>query len=107
MMVKINTMIHELQYNGITVILPKAEDKSTDSGVVTRIMEMTGSPKEFGFSTKGDFEKAVAPYGVIAGSLNKDCSFLVTDDLSSTTSKMEKATKLGVQIVTYGQLIEM
>jgi NAD-dependent DNA ligase len=68
---------------------------------------MTGSPKEFGFATKNDFVTAVAPFGIVAGSLNKDCSFLVTDDLSSTTSKMEKATKLGVQIVTYGQLFEM
>lgn len=108
MMLKINEVVNILmEMDGITVVLPKKEDKPTDSSVVTRIMEMTGSPKEFGFSTKSDFEKAVAPYGIVAGSLNKECSFLVTDDLSSKTSKMEKATKLGVQIVTYGQLIQM
>ena len=108
MMLKINEVVNILlEMDGITLVLPKKEDKTTDTSVVTRIMEMTGSPKEFGFSTKGEFEKAVSPFGVVAGSLNKDCSFLVTDDLSSKTSKMEKATKLGVQIVTYGQLIEM
>lgn len=106
MMIKIKQVVDILStLPNIQVVLPKVETTNTD--VVTRIMEMTGSPKEFGFSTKGDFEKAVAPYGIVAGSLNKDCSFLVTDDLSSKTSKMEKATKLGVQIVTYGQLFEM
>lgn len=93
---------------GVRLILPKTDTKNiTETGDKIKIMEMTGSPKEFGFATKGEFEKAVAPFGVVAGSLNKDCSFLVTDDLSSKTSKMEKANKLGVQIVTYGQLIEM
>ena len=109
MMVKVGEMVDALsKIRGINVILPISESFSnTDSATETRVMEMTGSPKEFGFATKGDFEKAVAPYGIVAGSLNKDCSFLVTDDLSSTTSKMQKAAKLGVQVVTYGQLIEM
>lgn len=107
MMVKIKKIVDTLsKMENITLIFPKKE-KTTETSVVTRVMEMTGSPKGFGFATKGDFEKAVAPFGIVAGSLNKDCSFLVTDDLSSTTSKMEKATKLGVQIVTYGQLFEM
>lgn len=106
MMVKIKQVVDVLStLPNIQVVLPKVE--TTNTNVVIRIMEMTGSPKEFGFATKGDFEKTVAPYGIVAGSLNKDCSFLVTDDLSSKTSKMEKANKLGVQIVTYGQLIEM
>lgn len=93
----------------VNLILPKSDDieTNTENTMKTRIMEMTGSPKEFGFATKNDFVAAVAPYGIIAGTLNKDCSFLVTDNLDSMTSKMEKAAKLGVQVVTYGQLIEM
>jgi NAD-dependent DNA ligase len=109
MMVKIKQVVDTLStLPNVQVVLPKMDTKNiTETGNKIRIMEMTGSPKEFGFATKGEFEKAVEPFGVVAGSLNKDCSFLVTDDLSSTTSKMEKANKLGVQIVTYGQLIEM
>lgn len=106
MMIKIKQTVDILlTLPNIQVIFPKVETTNTDA--VTKIMEMTGSPKEFGFATKGDFEKAVAPYGIITGPLNKDCSFLVTDDLLSKTSKMEKAVKLGVQIVTYSQLINM
>jgi NAD-dependent DNA ligase len=110
MMLKIFEVIDNLQtIPNIQLITPISNNiqTNTENVMKTRIMEMTGSPKEFGFDTKKDFVTAVAPYGIVAGTLNKDCSFLVTDDLSSTTSKMEKATKLGVQIVTYGQLIEM
>ena len=70
----------------------------------TIIIEMTGSPKEFGFATKEEFINSVEPYGVVAGKLNSECTYLITDDLSSTTSKMVKAKKLGKEILTYGQL---
>ncbi|MFW6233310.1 MAG: hypothetical protein ACOC3Z_01460 [Nanoarchaeota archaeon] len=106
MMIKIKEMVDGITNNtDVKVIFPKEE--KTDSSFDTRIMEMTGSPKDFGFKTKGDFVKEVAKYGVVHGKLNKDCHFLVTDDLVSRTSKMEKAEKLGVQVVTYGQLIEI
>jgi len=108
MMIKIKETVDALsKLSNIQVIVPKQDTKTNTENMETRIMEMTGSPKEFGFATKGDFEKAVAPYGVVAGTLNKDCSFLVTDDLSSETSKMVKAKKLGVQIVTFGELFDM
>jgi NAD-dependent DNA ligase len=110
MMLKIKDTIRELSIlPNVNLILPKSEtvQTNTENTMKTRIMEMTGSPKEFGFATKNDFVAAVAPFGVIAGTLNKDCDFLVTDDLTSATSKMAKAAKLGVQVVTYGQLIEI
>ncbi len=108
MMVKIKEVVEKISaLPNVEIIYPKEDTKNNDSNMETRIMEMTGSPKEFGFATKGDFEKAVAPYGVVAGTLNKDCSFLVTDDLSSETSKMVKAKKLGVQIVTFGELFDL
>ena len=110
MMLKIYEITDIIQtIPNVQLITPKVEntETNTENTMKTRIMEMTGSPKEFGFDTKNDFVAAVAPYGIIAGTLNKDCSFLVTDDLSSTTSKMVKAAKLGVQVVTYGQLIEI
>ena len=79
----------------------------------TIIVEMTGSPKTFGFNTKNDFLDVVKPFGVIHGRLNKDCHYLVTDDTSSTTSKMAKVDKINeksgtdIKIVTYGELVEL
>ena len=111
MMLRIYEVIDKVQYiPNIQIISPNKVENTktnTENTMKTRIMEMTGSPKDFGFATKNDFVAAVAPYGVIAGTLNKDCDFLVTDDLSSMTSKMAKAAKLGVEVVTYGQLIDM
>lgn len=107
MMIKIKNVVDNITNNtDVKIILPKKEEKSEQSFDV-RVMEMTGSPKGFGFNTKGDFVKEVSQYGVIHGKLNKDCHFLVTDDLSSKTSKMDKAEKLGVQVVTYSQLIDI
>ena len=105
MMLTITKMVNFLSaLPNITVVTPKKEDKIDTN---TKIMEMTGSPKSFGFATKNDFIAATTPFRVISGSLNKNCSFLVTDDLTSKTSKMAKAERLGVQIVTYGQLINI
>lgn len=106
MMVKIKEVINEITENtNVKIIYPKKDE--TNKSFDTIIMEMTGSPKNFGFNTKDDFVKEVAKYGVIHGKLNKDCHYLVTDDLSSKTSKMEKAEKLGVKVVTYDQLIDI
>ena len=109
MMLKIQDVIEDISsIPDVQLIMPKIDDKPvTDTKFETRIIEMTGSPKPFGYDTKNDFIATVAPFGIVAGSLNKDCSFLVTDDLSSMTSKMAKAVKLGVQIVTYSELIDI
>jgi len=103
---KIKDILDRLKIIGIDIMLEKNNDEpKTDKTI--RIIEMTGSPKMFGFDTKGDFSKSIESYGFIQGTLNKDCHFLVTDDISSKTSKMLKAQKLGVSVVTYGQLIDL
>jgi len=96
-----------IDVTNVNVIMPNKDDKKEESNVEVKVFEMTGSPKSFGFNTKGDFIKAVEPFGLVQGKLNKDCSYLVTDDTSSKTSKMAKANKLGVQIVTYIELFNM
>lgn len=92
-----------VRLTNVDIIYPEKKEK-TSSNTEIKIFEMTGSPKEFGFNTKNDFVKAVEPFGLVHGSLNKDCHYLVTDDTSSKTSKMTKAEKLGVKIVTYSEL---
>jgi len=60
---------------------------------------LTGSPKEHGFKTKAEF---LAKYpNLVEVDKLQDADYLITDDLSSSTSKMEKATKLGVKIIEY------
>ena len=60
---------------------------------------MTGSPKSFGFSTKKEFLKVHPEYEETT--IWNECKILFTDDLNSTSSKMKKANKLGIEIKTY------
>lgn len=92
----------------VNVIMPSKDKKETvNEDTEILVFEMTGSPKSFGFNTKNDFISAVEPFGLVQGKLNKDCDYLVTDDTESKTSKMAKAEKLGVQVVTYIELFNM
>lgn len=68
-------------------------------------IEMTGSPKEFGFKTKEKFLETLAPFGVEHHPLTHGCKYLVTNDLSSDTIKMKKAKKYGAKVITYGDLL--
>ncbi len=60
---------------------------------------MTGSPKSFGFNTKKEFLKEHPEYEETT--IWNECKILFTDDLCSTSSKMKKANKLGIEIKTY------
>ena len=69
---------------------------------------LTGSPKTAGFSTKAIFMSELTKFGFEEGtSINANIDMLVTNDLSSTTSKMEKAKKLDKEIMTYEDLKEL
>lgn len=70
-----------------------------------QFLEMTGSPKAFGFVTKEDFLDTIKPFGFEHGKLN-EARFLITDDLSSTSSKMKTAEKKGIEIMTYSQFVD-
>jgi len=76
---------------------------------MAKVIEMTGSPKTSNFSTKAAFLAELAPYGYSHGKMSKKnnaVDILVTDDLSSSTAKMQLAKSLGVEIMTYADLAE-
>lgn len=75
-----------------------------------KVIEMTGSPKGSGFKTKATFLERLSPYGYTHGKMTKkdnQVDILCTDDINSSTSKMELAKSLGVEIMTYEELAEM
>ena len=65
---------------------------------------MTGSPKDAGYKVKSDLVKFMATYGYVHKSL-KEAKILLTDSMTSTSSKMSAARKAGVEIVTYDDMI--
>ena len=92
--------IEALKEHGINVTL-LVEDTTQYSATY----EMTGSPKSFGYAKKSDFEKVVKNWKHT--SLDKSTTYLITDDLTSTSSKMKKAQKNGTKILTYEQAVEL
>lgn len=60
---------------------------------------LTGSPKECGYNTKADFLALHPEY--VETTKWDECKILFTDDLNSTSSKMEKAKKKGIEIRRY------
>jgi DNA ligase (NAD+) len=69
--------------------------------------ELTGSPKDFGFTKKEDFVNLLKEHNYAHTGLDKSTSILITDDLNSSSSKMAKAKKLGVEIMTYDQVLNL
>lgn len=75
-------------------IKPLQEEKSDKMYVI-----LTGSPKECGYATKGEF---LAKHPEFMETTKWDqCQYLITDSLDSTSSKMDKAKKKGIPIKTY------
>ena len=69
--------------------------------------EMTGSPKIAGFKTKEEFIKTAKEKGFSHEGLGKSTTYLITDDYNSSSSKMAKATKLGVKIISYQDFLNL
>lgn len=82
------------KYMELLGVKPLVEESSDKIPVI-----LTGSPKECGYNTKADF-LAKHPQFVETTKWT-DCKILITDDLNSTSSKMQKAKKLGIEIKTY------
>ncbi len=96
----IEIFVEKLKEVGIKVNYPEKIDMSQVGG----IFEMTGKPTTH--KIKADFVKELLDRGFIHGKLNKDCDFLITDSLNSKSSKMKKAEKLGVKILTYDDFLK-
>ena len=76
---------------------------------------MTGSPRESGYSTKAELIKHLENFGYIKDDMSGEgygtspdevCELLLTDSYDSKSSKMYKAQKLGIKILTYEDLLK-
>lgn len=97
---EVKTLIQILIQNNVEVIKPV----QIAADIIT--YEMTGESNTH--STKKEFSRAVEFNGkCIHVALNKDTMYLVTNDTSSKTTKMQKAEKNGTKIVTYQEFYDM
>ena len=93
----IKSVVVGLEGLGIVIDKPKKQEFNTESIYVC----MTGSPKNYGFSTKEDFITKW-PNLVEVSITDKKCQFLITDSYESSSNKMTTAGKKGITIKTYG-----
>jgi DNA ligase (NAD+) len=100
---RIMQFINQLTIEGVKVKYPEEVNIPEDAIKY----EMTGSPKEFGFAKKSEFTDLAKTKGALHSKLNSDCNYLITDSLDSPSSKMSKARKLGVEIITYDEFINL
>lgn len=98
----VDELVEVLERSGVKVTRPSNE--KVDASLT---YEMTGSPKDFGFSTKGEFTKMAENAGFKNTKLEKGTRYLITDSMDSDSSKMQKARKLGVEIITYGEFAKI
>lgn len=98
-MTKLKERIAEVEAMGIEIVMPK--NNTSDKDVI--FVEATGSSKPF-FKTKEEFFKH---YNLKHESLSKDSKYLITDSYDSDSSKMKKAKKLGIEIITYEDFIKL
>ena len=77
--------------------------------------EMTGSPRESGYSTKAELIKHLENFGYVKDDMSGEgygtspedvCELLLTDSYDSKSSKMYKAQKLGIKVLTYEDLLK-
>jgi hypothetical protein len=76
---------------------------------------MTGSPRNSGYSTKAELIKHLENFGYVKDDMSGEgygtspedvCELLLTDSYDSKSSKMYKAQKLGIKVLTYEELLK-
>ena len=93
----IQSVVDRLKGYGVSVTKPLDNETSFT-------YELTGNPP--GMKKKDFMQVMETKYPQYAhGILTKETSLLITDDLSGNSSKMNKARKYNVRIVTYNQIL--
>lgn len=83
---------------GFKINHPEPKKQSSEE---TIYYVMTGSPKEFGYKTKSEFSAKLPLNWEEQKGLSANTKYLIGDDLTSKSSKMSKATKLGIEVILY------
>lgn len=87
----------ELAYHELYITNPKEEKKEEIFAGQTFVI--TGKLKEY--KNRAELETVIKQYGgKVSSSVSKNTTYLINNDINSTSSKNESAKKLGVKIIT-------
>ncbi len=94
---EIKALINELHF-------PDATDEASDSSLEGLTFVITGSVHEY--KNRDEFKASVESRGgKVAGSVSAKTSFLVNNDVESTSGKNNKAKELGIEIISEDEFI--
>lgn len=80
--------------------------KTSSSKLSDKTFMITGSLEQF--KNRKDLEKMIEENGgKVGGSVNKDTSYLINNDINSTSSKNQKAKQLGIPIISEQDFLNM
>ena len=98
-----SVVIDKLLANGVVIL-----EKQLQSAANENLQTVCISGKLHSGKKKADYEESLKNVGyALLDEVSKGLNFLVLADPDSTSSKAEKARKLGIQIISEDQLIEL
>ena len=98
-----SVVIDKLLANGVVIL-----EKQLESAAHENLQTVCISGKLHSGKKKADYEESLLRVGyALLDEVSKGLNFLVLADPDSTSSKAEKARKLGIQIISEDQLIEL
>ena len=95
----------DMAYHEMLLVEPKAEEKKEQS-LEGKSIVITGTLTHF--KNRAELQKVIeAAGGKVVGSVSKNTSYLINNDIESTSSKNQTAKRLGVPIITEENFLKL
>ena len=104
-LLKFNYHEADMAYHEMLLVEPKAEEKKEQS-LEGKSIVITGTLTHF--KNRAELQKIIeAAGGKVVGSVSKNTSYLINNDIESTSSKNQTAKRLGVPIITEENFLKL
>ena len=104
-LLKFNYHEADMAYHEMLLVEPKAEEKKEQS-LEGKSIVITGTLTHF--KNRAELQKIIeAAGGKVVGSVSKSTSYLINNDIESTSSKNQTAKRLGVPIITEENFLKL
>ena len=90
----------------LTIIYEQPKEEKTSNSLEGKVIVITGKLKQY--KNRDELKAAIEAHGgKVSGSVTKNTSYLVNNDVTSTTAKNKTAKELGIPIITEEELIKI
>ena len=90
----------------LTIIYEEPKEEKTSNSLEGKVIVITGKLKQY--KNRDELKTVIEAHGgKVSGSVTKNTSYLVNNDVTSTTAKNKTAKELGIPIITEEELIKI